>query len=308
MNKTLAIAGGIALFSMGVLAGLFLRQDRSEPRRNAAPEVQRPALAPETKARSGPPPAGADVPTLEARVRELEAEIRGFHGAPAKSDGELTPAALEELFKASVALREDKHADPEKARIVMGRLSQLNEKSAAYFIDLYRRSNTEDSEHERPVALELALASGGPAAAEFIQALLKDPTLDPILRANLLLELSGLSGSFFSIRRLPVDESFAGTAMSLSQSDKPEERQAGAGLLGGVPTEASRAELMHLIEQDPETRVKTAAALSLGHVGSASTRTFLEAYWISQLPTFKGQEGARLRNAIESTLKQLAER
>lgn len=53
--------------------------------------------------------------------------------------------------------------------------------------------------------------------------------------------------------------------------------------------------------------MKTAAAPSLGHVGDPSTLTFLEAYWRPKLPTFKGQEGSRLRSAIESAMKTLAE-
>jgi HEAT repeat protein len=157
------------------------------------------------------------------------------------------------------------------------------------------------------VALELILASGGPAAAEFVNLLLHDPALDPSLREDLLHELSGMGGGFFSIRQLPLTEALTSTALVLTKSAKEQDRQGGAGLLGGVRTEASRTELRRLMEHDPNMGVRTAAAMSLGHDGDPSTQTFLENFWVSKSSTLQGQEGARLSKAIEGALKELAE-
>jgi hypothetical protein len=306
MNQTLRIAGGIALFCLGVLAGLFLRRDRGEPAPRPSSEVQRTPAVAESKPRSETPRAAADVATLEARIRELEADVRMGRATAATPEGALTPAALEELFEAYLELEGAKNPDPEKGRVLFARLGQLNEKSAGYFVEKFRKSKGPDLEKERAIAMELALASGGSAVTDFVNVLLNDPSLDPALRANLLDELGGMNGGLFSIRRLPINDELSSTAMAMCRSGKPEDRKAAAGLLGGLKTEASRIELRRLVDEDKDSGVRTAAVLSLGHVGDPSTRTYLERLWASPESHGKsGQEIARLRDAIASALKEL---
>src|SRR5438105_1523572 len=96
-------------------------------------------------------------------------------------------------------------------------------------ISLIGSARPRPPDSEMKVTLQLALVSGGPEAADFIQQLLTDATLEPSLRDRLLSELSPHGGSFFSIRRLPVSESLGSTAMLLVHSDNPTERRAGAG-------------------------------------------------------------------------------
>jgi len=300
----------MALFFLGVLAGFVLRRASSQPNSHPSPEVQRPQPAPEIRPHQDARSSGADVARLEARVRELEVELLSARSSPAKPAQELAPGAVaEEIFQAYLELTKGKNPDPEKARALFARLGQLDEKSAGYFIEQFRKSKGPDLEEEQETAMELALACGGPAVADFVNVLLNDASLDPRLRATLLDELSGASGGLFSIRRLPVSDALGSTAMTLCRSSKFEDRQGGAGLLGGLKSEASRTELQRLILEDKEFRVRTSATLSLGHVGDHSSRTFLEQLWTApETSKLSGQEVAKFRNAIESALKELAER
>jgi HEAT repeat protein len=266
--------------------------------------VQRPQAAPEAK-----PQPNADVTRLEARVLELEAEIQKVRSNPAKPGPEPSSVAIaEEIFKGYMELHRDKNPDPEKTRTLLARLGQLDEKSAAYFIEQYRKSKGPDLDDERETAMELALACGGASVADFVNVLLNDSTLDAQLRVSLLDELSGAGGGLFSIRRLPISEALGSTAMTLCRSSNADDRKGGAGLLGGVKSEASRTELRRLIEEDKDLSVRTSAILSLGHVGDHVSRTYLERRWTT--PETKGSSGqslAKFRNAIESALKDLAE-
>jgi len=311
-NRGFALAAAIAAFAGGMAVGLFIGQRRAGgPEREATPKQSprdsgKPSSVPE------PAASGAEVARLQLRIRELETELRAVQEPAAKPPPEIPSREFAALvYKDYLEMEKggaNQTPDPEKFREFLGRLSRLDQSSAGYFIERYREAgNGEDPDHERSVAIELTLASGGAAAAEFVNLLLHDPTLRPADRWNLLSELSGMNGGFFSIRRLPVNEELTSTALVLTKSSQELDRQGGAGLLGGVRTEASRTELRRLIDVDPNLKVKTAAVLSLGHVGDPSTRTFLENLWTSKASTFTGSEGARLSKAIEGALKELVE-
>jgi hypothetical protein len=305
MNRTLVAAAGIALFASGVLVGLLVRRDGSE---SAPPSPIRPDPPKPIPSRPEANTGSEEVLKLQTKVRELEAELKSFRSAAPKAGPDPgPPVSPEAIFKGYLELTRGKNPDPEKARALFARLGQLDEKSAGYFIEQFRKSNGPDAKDEREAALELALASGGPATADFIHVLLNDASLDAELRNTLLQELSGVGGGLFSIHRLPISEALGSTAMTLCRSTKPDDRQGGAGLLGGLKTEASRAELRRLIGEDKDPQVRASATLSLGHVGDAASRTFLERLWVSGTSEFSGQGGARFRTAIESALKELAE-
>jgi HEAT repeat protein len=235
---------------------------------------------------------------LETRVRELEEELNATRRTAATPDSDLRAAALDEVFATFLDISSLEKPDPEKMRMLLARLGQLHAKSTAYFIDRYRKSREGE---ERTVAMQLALAAGGADAADFIHLLLNDATLDVFTRTELLRELSGDGCGLFSIRRLPISEALGSTAMTLCRSGNTEERAAGAGLLGGLRNAASRAELRRLVAEDTELGVRVTALLSLGHVGDPSTRCYLERLSISP-------DATRVREAIESALKKLAER
>jgi hypothetical protein len=245
---------------------------------------------------------------LQQRVGELEAEVRKLRELQPKAQSENSWEFAALLYRDYLQMEKGggKNPDPEMNREFLGR---LDGSSASHFISNASGSPgmEKKKEDERTVALELTLASGGPAAAEFVNLLLHDPTLDPSLREDLLQELSGMGGGFFSIRQLLLTEGLTSTALVLTKSAKEQDRQGGAGVLGGVRTEASRTELRHMVEHDPNMGVRSTAAMSLGHVGDPSTQTFLENFWVSKASTLQGQEGARLSKAIEGALKKLAE-
>jgi hypothetical protein len=312
MRKGMALAGAIALFALGIAVGLAMRRGRDR-----GPERHAPSLPSPVESRVGPAvlegtATGAEVARLNLRIHDLESEIRSDReraSQPPPADNSREFAAL--VYKDYLDMEKggaSKNPDPERFREFLGRLSRLNQDSAGYFIERFREAGKgEDHEDEKTVAIELTLASGGAAAAEFVNLLLNDPTLEPAHRENLLDELSGMNGGFFSIRRLPVTDALTSTALVLTKSAKEHDRQGGAGLLGGVRTEASRTELRRLIEEDRDLKVKTAAVLSLGHVGDPSTQTFLEKLWTSKAAMVTGSDGARLAKAIEGALKELSE-
>jgi len=86
-----------------------------------------------------------------------------------------------------------------------------------------------------------------PGGRTFIPGVLSDPRLKPELRSKGLVESGSTSVSFSSIKRLPVDESLGSSAMRLVRSTPAGDRRAGAGLLGGVSTTASRGERIPLL-------------------------------------------------------------
>jgi len=94
-------------------------------------------------------------------------------------------------------------------------LGQLSERSAAYFIEQFQKSKRPGSGEERRASMELALACGGSAAADFVNMLLNDGSLDSTLRRDLLMELGGTGNGPFSICRLPIGDALAATAMTM---------------------------------------------------------------------------------------------
>jgi hypothetical protein len=313
MNKRgFALAAAIAAFAGGIATGLLIGQGRAAGPPPESMVKQSHSDSDKTPSVLQPPASDAEVSRLQLRIRELESELRVVQQpAPKPPSGDSSREFAALVYKDYLEMEKGgaaRNPDPDKLREFLGRLSRLDQSSAGYFIERFREAaKGEDQVDERTVAIELTLASGGAAAAEFVNLLLHDPTLHPAHRMNLLNELSGLSGGFFSIRRLPVSEELTSTALVLAKSADEQDRKGGAGLLGGVRTEASRSELRRLIEEDPNLKVKTAAVLSLGHVGDPSTQTFLENFWRSKAATLSGSEGARLTKAIEGALKELAE-
>jgi hypothetical protein len=116
--------------------------------------------------------------------------------------------------------------------------------STRHFIDQRRTSRGGE---DRRVALQLAFTSGGADAAGCANVLLNDATLDVFTRVELLCELSGDGWGLFSIRRLPISDPVGSTAMTLCRSGNVNHRAAGSGLLGGVRTGESPAELRRLV-------------------------------------------------------------
>ena len=224
-------------------------------------------------------PSDEEVKKLREKIIDLETRLHAVRDEPSKNT---TPEALagaaKDAYEDMLALQSGNLQSPERFRSLIASLSRIDPALARSFIDQYRKFQTSGAGvTEKFVAIQLALMSGGPEAAGFIQQVLTDPSLDPALRSKVLLELSPTGASFFSIKRLPVDDSLGSTAMTMVRSTVAEDRRAGAGLLGGVSTPASRGELVRLLE-DSDASVQQAAIRSLGLVGDATSRKLLEPY------------------------------
>lgn len=298
-------AVAILLLVAGFGAGLMVGERRQ-------PEERRPAAGartadPAVTMRSDPGPAGKSsdpaTPTEEAaqlreRVRVLEVELQFLRETPPAAPARIGDDAAQRVFEDMVSMMRGGNNDPDRLRSLFAGLAQLDAAAAKSFIDRYRKLPAgKESETERFVAVELALMSGGPDAAQFLQSLLRDSSLDPSFRSQVLNQI-GVNGGLVSIKRIPVDESLGSTAMGLIRSDKIEERRAGAGLLGGVATPASRLELERMLMQDADLGVRLSVIHSLGLVGDPSSRKLLE-------PIAAQSQDAGLQRAAAAAIKEL---
>jgi HEAT repeat protein len=304
-NPAALTAAAVLLLALGFGAGVMVGERRSV-------EEQRPGRSPgrgpdpvarsesTTPGKSAEPAIVEEVVRLRERIRTLEVELQTLReNPPAAAAGKGGADVAERVFEDLLAIEKGGIDDPERLRSLFSGLPQLDASSAKIFIDRYRRAQPgKESDTDRLVAIQLALMSGGPDATQFLQTLLRDSSLDPGLRSQVLGEVGATGGGLFSIRRLPVDESLGSTAMTLARSEKGEERRAGAGLLGGVATTASRLELERMLTQDPDPAVKMVAARSLGLVGDPSTRKLLE-------PLAAQTADPGLQKAAQSAIKEL---
>lgn len=302
-NPATLTAAALIVLVVGFVAGLMVGERRQGEERRQGPagggRTADPVPTRPEAVKSSTPATPDETVQLRERVRILEVELRSSRETspvPAVSKGseEVAERAYEDLL----AIEKGGLDDPERLRSLFAALPQLDAATAKVFIDRYRKAGTEAGKQtERFVAVQLALMSGGPEAAEFLQTLLKDQSLELGLRNQVLGEV-GAGNGLFSIRRLPVDESLGSTAMTFVRSEKPEERRAGAGLLGGVPTPGARLELERMLTQDSDLSVKMVAARSLGLVGDPSSRKLLEPYAADD-------KNAGLQKAATAAIKEL---
>jgi hypothetical protein len=303
-NPAALMAAAVLLLAVGFGAGVLIGERRSVEEQGPG---RTPGRGPDAVSRSesaatgksAEPAPAEEAARLRERIRTLEVEVQTLREIPPAAAGKGGAEVAERVFEDLLAIEKGGIDDPERLRSLFSGLPQLDASSAKVFIDRYRRALAgKDSDKDRIVAIQLALMSGGPDAAQFLQTLLRDSSLDPGLRDEVLNEVGATGGGLFSIRRLPVDESLGSTAMTLARSEKTEERRAGAGLLGGVTTPGSRLELERLLTQDPNPAVKTVAARSLGLVGDPSTRKLLE-------PLAAQTADPGLQKAAQAAIKEL---
>ncbi len=285
-NPAARVAGGLALlaacFAFGVLVGQRRAGDSvratSDRQVLSSPSSRTSAPTPQPSSRTEASTSDPATATLQERIRTLESELQTLRETPEKRPSNAGDKELaKRTFKDFVALQIGEVKGPEHLRSVLAGLAQLDPSLVRPFIDCYKKAQTpESTETQKFVAVQLALMSGGADAAEFVNQLLKDSTLDAGLRQRVVGELGG--SGLFSIRRLPVGEALGSKAMTLARSEKPDDRRAGVALLGGVTAVGSRLELTRLLTQDPDPGVKAVAIRSLGVVGDPSTHLLLESY------------------------------
>lgn len=307
-NPAVLVGAAVALVAIGFAAGVGVGGRRAVEEGRTRSDVPSEPPAPPRSAASTPvssmrtetPDIPRDPDKLRERIVELETELRIVREEAGKGSAAgpgAGPEVARQAYDEMLAMESGNFNDPERLRSLILSLSRIDSRLAREFIDRYRKAQGAGAgENEKFTAIRLALMSGGPDASTFVQQLLTDPSVDAQLRSRLLGELSPSGGGFFSIRRLPVSEPLSATAMTLVRSTSAEERRGGAGLLGGVPTPASRVELMRLLE-DPDASVKHVAVRSLGMVGDQTTRKLLEPYaaqtadpWLQKLAVSAIQE------------------
>jgi hypothetical protein len=199
-------------------------------------------------------------------------------------------------------------ADPEDLNEIMRLVSELDAESAPYFIEQYHaHANKPSSSDEREIALEFALACGGPETTKLVKRLLSDERTPVEDRATLLTDLSGLSSSGISIKRLPVDQELSELAFSLLRSPKSEERSCAIGILGGVNSPEARSAACQVITNDPDPRAQAAAIRALGHIGDASAVDLLTSFALTKART-AGKSAGVLDAALESAMRELQKR
>jgi hypothetical protein len=297
-NPGTRIAGGLVLLVAGFSFGVLVGRRRTMEEAGPASDPPHPSAAtrPQTSSatasvRIEAPMADADRAALQERIRQLESELQVLregsgNKTAAPGEGDLA----ERVFEDWIALSTGNIQDSEQLRVLFGRLLKLDPSSTRTFIEHFRKAPSSKSS-ERQAALQLAMWVGGAETADFLHILLKDSSLEAPIRDELLRELGSTGAGMFSIKRLPVDESLGSTAMTLARSRNPDERRAGAGLLGGVATPASRIELLRILSEDPDSGVKGVAIRSLSYVGDPSTRKALEP-WAAQTADTSLQKAA----------------
>ncbi len=240
----------------------------------------------------------AEIDTLAARVAELERQPQ--HGRPAQ-DKLAIAKEIYEAFLASMKAEETGEGSGNYWK-VLGRLDELDESMASFFIGKYSKA---EGKEESELALGLALWSGGKEAVEFIKELLRDSSLGGKAR-NSLLQSFAMWGDdgFYPAKPLPVDSELAQMAFQLAESPKTEERSGGAGILGHCDDPASRAKLQQLASSDSDTRVRYAVLQALGKVGDRATLAYLASYTVpSDQPDLQQQ----LKGAIAKLKKKYPE-
>jgi hypothetical protein len=297
-NPAARIAGGLALLAVGVAFGVLIGRRRTTLESSPAASTSHSSTAtrPQTSSATASVRVEAatvdlDKAALQERIRQLESDLqilRDGSGNKTAAGGE--EGLAERVFEDWIALSTGNIQDSEQLRVLFGRLLKLDPSSTRTFIEHFRKAPSSKSS-ERQAALQLAMWVGGAETAEFLHILLKDSSLEAPVRDELLRELGSTGAGMFSIKRLPVDDALGSTAMTLARSRNPDERRAGAGLLGGVATTASRLELLRILSEDPDSGVKGVAIRSLSYVGDPATRKALEP-WAAQTADASLQKAA----------------
>jgi hypothetical protein len=156
--------------------------------------------------------------------------------------------------------------DSEDVLALIGRLDELDESMAGFFLDRHRENARA---LEGRIALMLAFACGGSEVAAFLVERLNDPYVSPGERCAILPLFD--ARSIVPPGRIPVSPALAETARRLLISADPQERIAGAGLLGGDSGPSTLAGLARAAGTDPDEQVRLAAVRALGRCGDEAS-------------------------------------
>ncbi|MCE9582136.1 MAG: HEAT repeat domain-containing protein [Planctomycetes bacterium] len=238
--------------------------------------------------------AHTEILRLQKRVAELENLL------PKEKTKEDKIALAKEMVE---CLRKGKK-NPDSFRRLLHLITELDPAMGPYFVGLLTDPN---ETIEKDPLYDIALSAGGPEVADWLLGRLTDPATDEGVRRRLLRILGGSSRELFSIRNLPVQGRLADTAFQYAVSGDGPERQAGAGLLGGIDSVEARSALYRLAVSDTELNVKEAAIRSLAYTGDKDTLPWLDTYAAS-LSGMSETEKQRMAAAVDFAREQVGKR
>ncbi len=209
---------------------------------------------------------------LRKRIRALEEQSK----VPPSAEEDFRKA--EEIYKGMTNQKVEE--DPKEFLRVSGQLADLRPSMTAVFARKYRDAKPRmDS-----IALELALASGGPEAAALLKEIFGSPSTSKTERIVAGISLSGEGSLMKMANAIPLDPVLASLATTTLGLTDPYERMAGVGLLSLQATDQSRSALQSLVAQDKDEQVRMAALRVLGRNGDRSTLDYLLSYAASSFP------------------------
>ena len=204
--------------------------------------------------------SGSLAPPLEAS-RPLENQ-----GAPAAGAGPaLKPDQVaQELW--DMIMRSRSPADRDTG------LRKLRPEMAEFFIRKYREAATA-TDSSQQMAMEMAIACGGPKAVEFLEELIRVPVdIHNKFRYRTVIT-SVLSTGHIAPRprEFAVSDSLLNRTQVLLSSDELEDRRLATAILGHVGASQALPILTSLTRSDPSPYVRHTAIRELGRIGDAGT-------------------------------------
>ncbi len=299
----------VAAFALaaGAIGGAMFERGRAPAAKEPAVASPAPAAEAPAPAPAGgtpvPPTAASASPEAVAALTDARAEIAKLEQRVAELEKLVPKAKTKEdriaMAKEMVECVRKGKKDPEAFRRLLALISELCPEMGPYFLE---RMGDPEEKADRSLLFDLAMAAGGPEVADLV---LKHLTgSDDDQRTRVLRVLGGGSRELFTVRNLPVSGPLANLALQYASTGNNAERQAAAGLLGGVEGAESRTALYRLANSDTETSVKEQAVRSLGYVGDKETLAWLDTYQPS-LEGLRDYEKQRVQGSIEWAREQL---
>ena len=300
----------VSALALGATAGAWFMKGRQAPApapvaEGGSPAAGTPIASPDPRDPAPPPEEASALPSKLAAaekelaaLRERVAELEKLVPKPKSKEDKI--ALAKEMLE---CLRKGKN-NPESFRRLLQLISELDPAMGPYFLE--RLADPDETADKDPL-YDLALAAGGPEVADWLLAKLTETGTPEDVRRRLLRVLGGGSKELFSIRSLPVQGRLADTAFQYTSTGNSQERQAGAGLLGGVDTTESRTVLYRLATTDSDNTVREQAVRSLGTAGDRETLAWLDTFQAT-FPNMEAWQQKRLQGAVDGAKEMLAKR
>ncbi|MEK7468953.1 MAG: hypothetical protein AAB074_16380 [Planctomycetota bacterium] len=312
LSPLVTVVASIVALAAGGMGGAMFERGRHSSEKVDSPELAGSPAASASQAGESSPAAGTSSGTGTANTGDASRKLADAQAEVARLTQRV--AELEKLVPRA-RTREDKIAlakemldcmrkgkkDAEAFRRMLQLLSDLDPEMGPYFLE---RLADPEEKADKDMVIEFVMASGGPEVAEWLHAQLASPETGEDMRRRLLRILGGGSKEIFSIRNLPVKGPLADLAFRYASGENQNERQAAAGLFGGIETVESRTALYRMAGSDTDFKVKEQAVRSLAFVGDRESLTWLDTFQAS-ISGLGEWEKKRMQDAVDSTREKL---